>query len=45
MIRTPVPGVRKTRAVEDVANRQDLGLKSLAAPYHRAHLELVILYA
>lgn len=44
VIRAPVPGGRKTRAVEDMTNRQVVGLEGLATPYHRAHLELVFLY-
>ena len=40
----PVPGVQKTRAVDNVANNQFVGLESLATPYQRTHLELVFFY-
>ena len=40
----PIPSVWEARAVDNVTNYQLVGLKSLAAPYQRTHLEFVIVY-
>lgn len=44
MIRAPIPGVRKVRASQSVANGQFIGFERLAAPNHRTHLELGFFY-
>ena len=44
MGRAPIPGIRKARAVENVTNCRVVGFEGLAAPDHRAHLELAVVY-
>ena len=40
----PVPGIPKTRAVNNVANNEFFGLESLTTPQQRTHLKLVCFY-
>ena len=44
MTRTPIPSIRKARAIEDVVNYQFIGLESFATPYHGAYSFLAFFY-